>query len=390
MLQCNKLVLRPFSSSEPPFCRLAGRNCMPPISRRIRLLASKRGVRAVAPRAAFADRLSDLSGLRDNPGNLRARFYRPDGLCAGAPLVVVLHGCTQNAAVYDHGSGWSTLADRHGFALLYPEQQRANNPMLCFNWFLREHTARGRGEAASIRAMIEEMRRLHGIDPARVFITGLSAGGGMASALLAAYPDVFAAGAIIAGLPYGCAADVGEAFECMAGRGRSDAAALGREVRRASSHRGPWPRVQIWQGGADHTVNPSNADTIAGQWASVHALAEQPDVEDKIDGYPRRRWSDAAGLTVVEQYLITGMAHGVPLAAGGDDPVGSRGAHMLEVGLSSTFHAARFFGIAPEPARMDVSPPLAAPRPSAPAVASARAGPQQIIEKALRTAGLMR
>ena len=78
------------------------------------------------------------------------RCYVPPGLSGPAPLVVVLHGCTQNAAVYDHGSGWSRLADRHGFLLLFPEQQRANNPMLCFNWFSGNDSQRGMGEAASI------------------------------------------------------------------------------------------------------------------------------------------------------------------------------------------------------------------------------------------------
>ena len=99
--------------------------------------------------------------FRDNPGNLAGRFYVPAGLEGPAPLVVVLHGCTQNAAVYDHGSGWSALADRHGFILLFPEQKRANNPMLCFNWFSANDTQRGMGEAASIRAMIEAMKKAH-------------------------------------------------------------------------------------------------------------------------------------------------------------------------------------------------------------------------------------
>jgi len=82
------------------------------------------------------DRLSDLSSFGSNPGALRARTYAPESLPAKAPLVVVLHGCTQTAADYDHGSGWSRLADRAGFALLFPEQQRSNNANLCFNWFL--------------------------------------------------------------------------------------------------------------------------------------------------------------------------------------------------------------------------------------------------------------
>ena len=124
---------------------------MPVIRPGLRLRASAKGRSAFAQPTSGADRLSNLPPLADNPGNLLGRYYVPTGLKPGAPLVVVLHGCTQNAAVYDQGSGWSQLADRHGFALLYPEQQRANNAMMCFNWFSGNHSQRGMGEAASIR-----------------------------------------------------------------------------------------------------------------------------------------------------------------------------------------------------------------------------------------------
>ncbi|HEX8261450.1 MAG TPA: PHB depolymerase family esterase [Allosphingosinicella sp.] len=367
---------------------------MPAIRPGLRVRPSRKGRSAFAPPAAIADRLTELGGVRDNPGNLRGRCYVPAGLRGPAPLVVVLHGCTQDAAVYDHGSGWSTLADRHGFLLLFPEQQRANNPMLCFNWFAAGDTRRGKGEAASIRAMIEAMARAHDVDPERIFVTGLSAGGAMASAMLATYPDVFAAGAIIAGVAYGCAADVSEAFDCMGGRARSDSAELGARVRRASSHRGPWPRVQVWQGSADRTVVASNADAIVMQWASLHGLGPHPDRVDSVAGYPRRAWLDSKGEPLVEQYVITGMAHGIPLAPG-DDSLGEAGPHMLDVGLSSTARIAAFFRIAPEAEggrEIEAEPPPA-PRRHRPA-ASAQARPQaggvqQVIEDALRKAGLM-
>src|SRR6188508_3373251 len=170
-------------------------------------------------RARSADhgsaRLREILGFGSNPGNLRMFDYRPSNLADSPALVVVLHVCTQSAAGYDLGAGWSTLADRYGFALLLPEQQRSNNPNGCFNWFLPEHNRRGEGEALSIRQMIERVIIEYGIDRSRVFITGLSAGGAMTSTMLACYPEVFAAGAIIAGLPFGAAANVMEAFEGM-------------------------------------------------------------------------------------------------------------------------------------------------------------------------------
>ncbi|MFN3945166.1 MAG: alpha/beta hydrolase family esterase [Allosphingosinicella sp.] len=361
---------------------------MPVIRPRIRLRRSRMGASAFAPPQATNDRLRDLERLRDNPGNLVGRYYVPATVQTPAPLVVVLHGCTQNAAVYDHGSGWSTLADRHGFILLFPEQQRANNPLLCFNWFDGRDSRRELGEAASIRAMIEAMKAKHAIDPRRIFVTGLSAGGAMTSVMLATYPETFAAGAILAGVAYGCAGSVGEAFDCMAGRATSGTTDLAGEVRRASPHEGPWPRVQVWQGSADPTVVPSNADAIVRQWTALHGLAPEPDRIDRVAGHPRRAWHGPDGAALIEHVSVTGMGHGVPLASGGAEPVGAAGAHMLDVGLSSTEQIAAFFGLAGEgAARTRTEPPAPPPRRAAP---QAAAGPQEAIERALRAAGLLR
>jgi poly(hydroxyalkanoate) depolymerase family esterase len=357
---------------------------MPILSPRIRLRRSRKGASAFAPAAATRDRLSDLE-FRPNQGNLRGRIYVPEGVEGPAPLVVVLHGCTQDSAVYDHGSGWSTLADRHGFLLLFPEQRRANNPMLCFNWFSGNDSQRGMGEAASIRAMIAAMAKTHPVDPARIFVTGLSAGGAMAAVMLATYPETFAAGAILAGVAYGCADNVGAAFDCMGGRSRSDAAELAGHVRRASPHKGPWPRVQVWQGSADNIVVPSNADSIVVQWTQLHGLGAEPDRTDRIDGHPRRSWLGPDGDPAVEHYSIAGMAHGVPLDGQGEDRLGSAGAHMLDVGLSSTARIAAFFGIAPE----EEPRPAARRRRAETGAAQPAAGPQAAIEKALRAAGLL-
>ena len=288
------------------------------------------------------DRLSDIPEFGSNPGGLRARTYTPVDLPPGAPLVVVLHGCTQTAAGYDYGSGWSSLADRHGFALLFPEQQRSNNPNLCFNWFRPGDCRRDAGEPLSIRQMIESFVTSHGIDRRRIFVTGLSAGGAMASVMLATYPDVFAGGAIIAGLPYGCANTVPEAFDRMKGNGLADADGL---VRGASGHGGPWPIVSVWHGSADQTVHPANAEAILRQWRMVHGLGEKPTRNEMVDSYPRRVWCDGDGRALIEMYTITGMAHGTPLAAQGSDGCGASGPHMLEANISSTRRIAEFWGL---------------------------------------------
>src|SRR5579864_8760872 len=177
--------------------------------------------------------LIEITGFGSNPGDLRMLSFVPAKLQHAPALVVVLHGCVQTAAGYDLGAGWSTLAERYGFALLMPEQQRANNPQGCFNWFNPEDVTRDRGEAHSIRQMIARMVGDHGIDKHRIFVTGLSAGGAMTSVMLATYPDVFAAGAVIAGLPYGVASNVREAMNGMLRSPSRSADGLGDLVRNA-------------------------------------------------------------------------------------------------------------------------------------------------------------
>jgi poly(hydroxyalkanoate) depolymerase family esterase len=337
--------------------------------------------------------LTERRGFGSNPGNLRMFSHVPAGLAPGAALVVVLHGCTQTAAGYDHGAGWSTLADRYGFALLLPEQQRANNPNACFSWFEPGDTARDRGEALSIRQMIAAIVADAAIDPARVFITGLSAGGAMTSAMLACYPDLFAAGAIIAGLPYGAAGNVQQAFESMLQCPTRPARAWGDLVRAASGHRGPWPRLSVWHGSADTTVIARNADEILKQWTDLHGLPPTPSDEALVDGYPRKTWRDADGRELIESYTITHMAHGTPLAAGAaNESCGVAGPFLLDVGISSSYHIARFFGLtgdlrqaapksaAREPERGDER---AAQKPGHLDIGS-------VITRALQSAGLMR
>jgi feruloyl esterase len=290
-----------------------------------------------------ASRLTEVAEFGPNPGRLRMFKYVPAETEPSPALVVVLHGCTQTAASYDYGAGWSTLADRYGFVLLLPEQQPSNNPKRCFNWFRPGDTERDRGEARSIRQMVEAMVRAHDVDRARVFVTGLSAGGAMTSVMLAAYPDVFSGGAIIAGLPYGIATNVQQAFDSMFQGTAHTAGELGERVRQASAHQGPWPKVSVWHGASDATVKPVNAEQIIAQWTDAHGLESAPALTQMVDGYPRQVWRNAAGEDVIESYTITGMAHGTPLATG--DGHGAAGAFLLDVGISSSYHIAKFWGL---------------------------------------------
>jgi poly(hydroxyalkanoate) depolymerase family esterase len=340
--------------------------------------------------------------------------FVPEGLPEGAPLVVALHGCTQNAAGYDRGCGWSDLARQLGFALLLPEQRQANNPNRCFNWFEPGDTARDAGEAASIRQMVAHMLAAHRLDPRRVFVTGLSAGGAMTSVMLATYPEVFAAGAIIAGLPHGAASNMQEAFEAMASGRPRPARGWGDLVRAASPHRGPWPRVSVWQGEADSTVRPVNAEQILRQWTDLHGHSGAPVPEPTTDGHRHRVWRDAAGTILLESHSIAGMAHGVPIHPGeGEQRGGLAGPFILDAGISSTHRIAAFFGLggapaaAAMPARSVVPAGIIAigrdgearlgaraerPAPAGQAEAPAPYGfdPGRVIRRALEAAGLLK
>jgi poly(hydroxyalkanoate) depolymerase family esterase len=298
------------------------------------------------PTDSWNSALAEVRDFGSNPGNLRMFTFAPPRLAPSSALVVVLHGCTQTAASYDFGAGWSTLASRYGFALLLPQQQPANNPKNCFSWFQRHDATRGQGEALSIKQMIEKAIIDLAVDTSRVFVTGLSAGGAMTSVMLAAYPEVFAAGAIVAGVPYGSATNVQEAFESML-QGRSRSATEWSDlVRTASPHQGPWPKVSVWHGSADTIVKPSNADEIIKQWTPLHGVALAPTKQDSVNGYPRRVWCSPTGEELIELYSITGMAHGTPLATGDEeDRCGTAGAFLLDVGVSSSFQIARFWGL---------------------------------------------
>jgi poly(hydroxyalkanoate) depolymerase family esterase len=295
--------------------------------------------------AARPSRLHEIANFGSNPGNLRMHVYVPDGIDPSPSLVVALHGCTQSADAYSQGTGWSDLADRLGFILVLPEQQPANNPKNCFSWFLPKDTARDRGEALSIREMIAKAVETYGVDRSRIFVTGLSAGGAMTSVMLATYPEIFAGGAIIAGLPYGSASSVQEAFEAMFNERAPSSRALGDQVRAASKHRGPWPRLSVWHGTADTVVRPSNGDHIIRQWIDVQKLPDRPSDETQIGRHTRRVWKDATGATRIEAYSIAGMGHGVPLATVEADGCGTSGPFFLEAGISSTALIARSWGL---------------------------------------------
>ena len=294
----------------------------------------------------IAPDLIEIESFGTNPGNLRMFVAVPTGLSRDRrPMVVLLHGCGQTASGFAALSGWSRLAAERGFVAVYAEQRRANNDQTCFSWFQPGDIARVGGEAESIREMVAKATTDFSIDPRQVFVCGFSAGGAMAGAMLATYPEVFAGGAFIAGLPYGAAASVGEAFEAMYAGKIKEPHVWGSLARTASGyHAGRWPAVAIWQGTADRIVNPSNAGELVKQWTDVHGVTAAVPDQDRVGPATRRIWRDASGRACVTEYALPGLGHGAPIAE--TEPPAP---FFLPAGLSSTAQIAADFGLTASP-----------------------------------------
>ncbi|MFE9652323.1 PHB depolymerase family esterase [Micromonospora sp. NPDC006431] len=311
---------------------------------------------------AQAASLTQVTGFGSNPGNLGMYAYRPDGLPANAPAVVLLHGCTQNAAGYFANSGWQKYADLWKFALIVAQQPAANNSSSCFNWFETGDTARGQGEALSIKQMVDYARTNYGTDAARVYVSGLSAGGAMSAVMLATYPDVFAAGSVIAGLPYRCATSSTSAYSCMNPGVDKTPAQWGDLVRNAyPGYAGKRPRVAIWHGTGDYTVAVANAVESRDQWTNVLGVSQTPTSTVTL---PAGTSLEVYGSDQVRLYRVAGMGHGTPVDPGSaTDQCGTAAAYFLDT-ICSTYRDALFFGldggVTPSPT------PTASPTPTTP------------------------
>jgi len=259
-------------------------------------------------------------------GSGRYFVYTPAGLgaTAGAPLLVMLHGCTQTPFDLAYGTRMNDAADRHGFAVVYPEQTKGRNQQGCWNWFLAHHQARSSGEPALLAGITRDaIARLGArIDAERVFVAGMSAGAAMAVVMGATHPDLFAAIGVHSGLAYGAATSQRMAFEAM-GRGASDPARCGSAAYEAMGDRARLMPIIVLHGTGDTVVRPVNGDHVVQQWLATNALATEgsfdadPALPDAADhrradhGHPytRYRWNDSTGRLVQEYVKIEGLGH---------------------------------------------------------------------------------
>ncbi len=271
--------------------------------------------------------LGSLPGLGGgSAGNSRPyRLHVPEQLPDGPrPLVVLLHGGTQDGASFADATGFDALADAHGFIALYPEQVTGANPMRYWNWFNRSDQQRGSGEPAILAGLVEEIAALHDINRSKVFVAGFSAGAGMASVLGATYPDVFAGIGVHSGLAHGAAGDMVSAFAAM------------RQAPASVPAVDALPAIVI-HGDADPTVSVSNATSVFDQFAPK--AAGRRTLRETVNGRQvERTIAESEGRVVAESIVIHGAGH---TWSGGR----AGGSYADPSGPDAAAEMVRFFGI---------------------------------------------
>lgn len=231
------------------------------------------------------------------------KLYVPSGYVGQeVSLVVMLHGCTQGPDDFAAGTNMNALAEEHTFLVAYPAQSRGANMQSCWNWFEAGDQKRGRGEPSIIAGITCEVLGGYNVDPGRVYVAGMSAGGAMAAILGSEYPDLYAAVGVHSGLAPGVAHDLSSAFSAMHGGGRSPVGRIARAVPVISFH-----------GDRDTTVHPRNAEGLLAHYQAADAreLPVRVSRGRTPGGYSHTRATryDEGGRAVMEQWTVQGLGH---------------------------------------------------------------------------------
>jgi poly(hydroxyalkanoate) depolymerase family esterase len=277
------------------------------------------------------------------------KLYVPSGYRGQPlPLVVMLHGCSQDPDDFARGTGMNEFAERVPFLVLYPAQSESASARRCWNWFKPEHQERDRGEPALIAGMTRQVMAHYGVDPSQVYVAGLSAGGAMAMVMAVTYPDLFAAAGVHSGLAYKAANGLYSALAAMRGREHNAARRDGPTLAGAAPLNHTAPLI-VFHGDQDQTVAVSNAHRIVGQWAQMNTPAL--DGDHPADGDPQAlvvegREADgnaytrlvfrSGGATLAEEWIVHSLGH----AWSGGNPDGS---HTEARGPLAAEQMLRFF-----------------------------------------------
>ena len=255
------------------------------------------------------------------------RSYRKQAM----PLIVLLHGCTQNPDDFAAGTRMNALADKDSCLVVYPAQPDSANPAKCWNWFNPADQQRDQGEPAIIAGITREVMQSYRVDEKRVFIAGLSAGASMSVVMAATYPELYAAIGVHSGLPYRSAQNMLSAFYVM----RNGAAA----VPGLGAIGIP---IIVFHGDHDQTVNPCNGQQIISQWLASQPGQAQTSVRTEATGesngraYSRTLYRNAQGALFAEYWLVKELGH----AWSGGSP---QGTYADPLGPDASQEMLRFF-----------------------------------------------
>ena len=293
--------------------------------------------------------LVEITNFGANKGNLEMYVYKPINNDMEVPLVVVLHGCAQTATEMAEQSGWNSLADFHNFMVLYPQQKVENNLNKCFNWYENQDISKNDGESDTIREMIQYAIQNYDIDPSKIFVTGLSAGGAMTNVLLANYPDLFDSGAILSGIPFKAANDLATAYAAMQGKvEKSNEEWVAAISENNPNYEGEYPKVVIFHGFDDPFVNVKNAEIIEMQWKGIHKIESNPTMVPEFNGNPdiiKTTYFKNNCPTIVK-YEINDLGHAMAVDPGLEKQQGGNVAKFaVDKNFHTTYWVANFFGL---------------------------------------------
>ena len=296
----------------------------------------------------------EIMDFGSNPGNLSLFYYAPKNSKDTAPMVVVLHGCSQFAKSAAELTGWNALADEYGFYVMYPQQHITNNPSHCFNWFKNNEIERGKGECESIRQMVEYMQKKFKVDKKKIFITGMSAGAAMSVVMIATQPSVFKAAAVFAGGPYKPGGNIFSSSGSMVW-GVNKTPEEWKELvwRENPAFKDRYPKVLIFHGTKDPVVNIKSANEIVKQWTCLHKTDTIPDAVDSAylnkKDITRIAYHGKANEEAVVFYKVNDLGHALPVDVGAcKNQGGKTGIFATDKQFYSTFYTACEFGLIPD------------------------------------------